>query len=55
MQEIVLSEVTVYRYEDSAELYSVPTIYLNKKLGQFIIEAIPENLLGEYDGKETVN
>lgn len=47
MQELVMSEVTVYRYGDSAELYSVPTIYLTKDTGKFIIEAIPQNLLGE--------
>jgi hypothetical protein len=47
MQEIVMSEVTVYNYEDSAELYSVPTIYLTKPLGAFIIEAIPQEYLGE--------
>ncbi|MFA6979666.1 MAG: hypothetical protein WC209_10115 [Ignavibacteriaceae bacterium] len=55
IQEIVLSEVTVYRYEDSAELYSLPTIYLTKKLGEFIIEAIPSENLGIYNGKETAN
>lgn len=47
MQELVLSEVTVYRYEDSAELYSVPTIYISKPFGQFVIEAVPKSLLGE--------
>jgi hypothetical protein len=47
MQEIVMSEVTIYNYEDSAELYSVPTIYLTKPLGVFVIEAIPSELLGE--------
>ena len=47
MQEIVMSEVTIYNYEDSAELYSVPTIYLTKPLGVFVIEAIPPELLGE--------
>lgn len=47
MQEIVMSEVTVYNYKDSAELYSVPTIYLTKPIGIFIIEAIPQKFLGE--------
>lgn len=46
IQELVLSEVTVYRYEDSAKFYSVPTIYLCKKMGSFVIEAIPSKLLG---------
>lgn len=49
MQEIVMSDVTVFRYEDSAELYSLPSIYLSKQLGKFAIEAIPNNLLGEAD------
>jgi hypothetical protein len=54
MQEIVMSEVTVFRYEDSAELYSIPTIYLTKEIGKFVIEAIPKTLLGEgNDNEET--
>jgi hypothetical protein len=55
IQELVLSEVSVYRYEDSAPLYSVPTIYLCKEMGSFIIEAIPQELLGFENGKETTN
>jgi hypothetical protein len=47
IQEIVLSQVTVFRYKDSAELYSLPTIYLTKELGRFIIEAVPNEFLGE--------
>lgn len=53
MQELVLSEVTVFRYEDSEELYSVPTIYITKEIGRFIIEAVPQELLGAINGKET--
>lgn len=49
MQELVMSEVTVFRYEDSSELYSVPTIYLTKTIGNFVIEAVPLNLLGDYN------
>lgn len=45
MQELVLSDVSVYRYEDSALFYEVPSIYLAKPIGQFIIEALPESLL----------
>ncbi len=41
LQEMVLSEVSVYRYEDSAHLYDVPTLYLSGELGKFIIEAVP--------------
>lgn len=55
IQEMVLSEVTVYRYSDSVELYSLPTIYISKEIGRFIIEQIPKENLGEINGKETVN
>jgi hypothetical protein len=55
IQELVLSEVTVFRYEDSKELYSVPTMYLAKDAGKYVIEAIPPNLLGVEDGKETID
>lgn len=41
IQEIVLSEVTVYEYESSDELYDVSIIYLSKPLGSFVIE-VPE-------------
>jgi hypothetical protein len=39
--EIVLSDVKVYRYEDSVELYSVPSIYLSGTIGKFVIETAP--------------
>jgi len=55
IQELVLSEVTVFRYEDSEELYSVPTIYLAKETGKFIIEAIPNALLGDRNDKQVAN
>jgi hypothetical protein len=45
MQELVLSEVTVFEYDTSEELYSVPLIYLTKVRGAFIIEAVPPELL----------
>ena len=41
MQELVLADVTVYEYESSLLLYSLPTIYLAKPTGSFVIEAIP--------------
>lgn len=54
IQEIVLSDATVFDYETSDELYSLPKIYLSKPRGSFIIEAIPPELLTEVqDGKET--
>lgn len=40
MQEIVLSDVTVYEYETSTELYSLPSIYLARSTGTFVIEAV---------------
>ena len=46
VQEIVLSEVSVFRYEDSAPLYEVPTIYLSREVGKMVIEAIPREFLG---------
>lgn len=52
MQELVLSEVTVFEYETSEELYSVPVIYLTREPGTFVIEAVPPELLEKQDGKE---
>lgn len=53
MQELVLSEVTIFAYETSDELYSIPLLYLSKVRGAFIIEAVPQSLLEPQDGKET--
>jgi len=55
IQEIVLYDVTVFRYNDSKKLYTIPTIYLAKKSGNFRIEEIPDNYLGEINGKKTVD
>lgn len=52
MQELVLSEVTVFAYETSDELYSIPLLYLSKARGSFIVEAVPPQLLEAQDGKE---
>lgn len=41
MQEIVLTEVSVYSYENSEHLYDIPTIYMSRPLGTLIIEQIP--------------
>lgn len=38
IQEIVLSDVTVYSYETSEELYSLPSLYMAKPTGSFTIE-----------------
>lgn len=45
LHEIVLSDVEVYRYEDSEELYQVPHIYLSLIPGSVVIEAIPADRL----------
>lgn len=55
IQELVLSEVSVFEYETSAELYSVPLVYLSKPTGSFMIEVIPNNLLEPTHAKETDN
>ena len=46
VQELVLSDVTVYGYDDSTEYYSVPSIYLCREMGRFVIEAIPTENMG---------
>ncbi len=51
IQEIVLYDVTVYVYKSSKELYSLPSIYLAKPTGSFVIEAIPVEPL-EHDDDE---
>lgn len=45
-QELVLHEVTVFGYADSEEYYSVPTMYITKPFGKFVIEQIPSELMG---------
>jgi len=47
VHEIVLRDVTVYRYEDSARLYSVPTAYLSREIGKLVIETIPKDRFAE--------
>lgn len=39
VQEVLLTNVTVYNYSDSEELYQLSSIYLSKPLGSFIIES----------------
>lgn len=53
MQELVLSDVTVYVYETSVKLYSIPVIYLIKPMGEFIIETVPLEFLEKDNGKKT--
>ena len=53
IQEIVLSNVTVFSYSESEEYYSVPSLYLCKNMGSFIIETIPSELLEEENEQQT--
>ena len=39
VQEITLTDVTVYSYDDSEPLYKLDSIYLSKPLGTFTIES----------------
>lgn len=39
VQEIALTDVSVYSYEDSNFLYQLDSLYLSKSLGTFIIES----------------
>jgi ABC-type multidrug transport system fused ATPase/permease subunit len=55
IQEVVLSDVTVFAYQDSSELYSVPSIYLSREIGKFIIEAVPTDYLGVSNDKKAIN
>lgn len=52
-QELIMSEVTVFEYEQSIELYSIPVIYLNRPMGEFVIEVISSDLLEKVNGKKT--
>ncbi len=47
IQELVLSDVGVYEYQTSRHLYDIPSIYLTKEMGKFIIESVPFELLEE--------
>lgn len=47
MQELVLSDVSVFRYEDSAFLYNLPTMYMSRPVGTLVIEAVPLDRLEE--------
>jgi hypothetical protein len=52
IQEIVLSDVSVYEYETSKHVYDLSLIYLSKQLGSFVIE-VPNLEKRESDGKKT--
>lgn len=53
MQELVLSDVTLYTYKTSQKLYSIPDIYMIKPMGEFVIERIPSQFLEKDNGKKT--
>lgn len=45
IQEVVLYNVKVYSYQESVEYYSVPSLYICKKIGSIIIETVQPELL----------
>lgn len=47
IQEIVLTDVSVFDYDTSTFRYSLPQVYLSKPRGAFIIESVPTELLEE--------
>lgn len=53
MQEIVLNKVTVFGYDNSSEYYSVPSLYLCRRIGELVIEQIPPERMGPADERET--
>jgi hypothetical protein len=50
IQELVLYDVTLYRYEDSTMLYSIPTLYLCRSLGSLVIEQVPNQFFEVSNG-----
>ena len=53
LQEIVLGDVTVYNYETCDRLYDLPSMYLAKPAGTFVIETIPFETKEVNDAKAT--
>jgi hypothetical protein len=51
IQELVLVYVTVYEYSTSKKLYDLPSIYLSKPAGTFVIEAIPSSQWSSKDAE----
>ncbi len=47
IQEIVLTDATIFGYEDSEQYYTVPNLYLCREHGKLTIETIPKERLGE--------
>ncbi|MGN2242459.1 hypothetical protein ACFWZU_02995 [Frateuria sp. GZRR33] len=54
LQEVVLTNVTVYNYEDSSVLYELDAIYLSKPLGTFVIEAPSSLHQGNPDDRQAI-
>lgn len=46
-QELVLSDVSVFNSQDSVLMYEIPSIYICKKIGEFLIESVPKEYTGE--------
>lgn len=53
IQELVLVNAKVYNYEDSDELYSVPSIYLSNTNSSFTIESVPIEYLENSDEQKS--
>lgn len=51
VQEIALTDVTVYSYEESILLYKLDSIYLSKPIGAFIIESPKSNEQESQNGR----
>ena len=52
VQEITLTDVTVYSYEDSDLLYQLDSIYLSKLLGTFTIESPSSAQMESSNGRQ---
>jgi len=52
IQELVLTDVRVFRSHDSMLLENLPSLYISKPAGQFIIEDAPDRVVSEADDQE---
>jgi len=53
IQEIVLENVRVFRNHDSKLLESLPSIYISRPAGKFLIEDAPEQTTEQFDDTES--
>jgi len=52
IQELVMSDVRVFRSHDGVLLENLPNMYISKPAGQFIIEDAPDRVVSETDDTE---